>query len=789
MVAPNTNQAIEFLKAWRIAPTLTAIDPEEKRPPDTCAFAKPVDWEAVRQWIDKHNGTRNIYFSVNPLTKEAQKQNKKASREGIQALAALHVDLDPRLGETQEQARERLTKVLREANPKPSVIIASGGGVQGFWMLAEPHMLGGTLAMAEDAKLWNVALERKFGGDSCHDICRIMRLPGTINLPNATKRAKGRVPALAEIVEADYSRLYSLEQFEKAAADAPKSEAQPAPSGAAAIRAEPAVNKQITIAWAQVPRHAGWLKSAADLPSDFSAKGHIIVGHSGSLKDLQADLADAGVVEKPYASWSEVTHALAAIFKADGRYSPEQIAAALMCPLPCNQHVTKEQDEAKRRRAIERSLSRSHEPSKWVRGELPWRETRVNGSPIPSMHNARLCIDALGIKCRHDTFHNKLLVGFDGDVMHEVQLLVGEVTDNTILALRTIISKRYGFDPEDKHTRDAVQSIALEHCFDPVCELIDEAQRVWEQDRQNRIDRFAPDYLNTDDTPLSRALARKHLIAAVRRVRQPGCKYDMIVVLESPEGLNKSSAIRVLAGHENFSDESILGQRGREVQEQLADVWMHESSELAGMSRADIENVKAFASRQEDRARPAYGHYLRRQKRHSIEWGTTNDSEYLQSLTGNRRFGCLAVRCMIDLDKLQRDRLLLLGEAAHYEAQGESLVIDEKLWPDAREENERRRIRDPWEDILADIPAKYVHRVGDREAVSSADLLGKVLHIEHDKLTRAHSMRLAPIMKRLGWERDGNKVWIGDQQVRGYSRPAPLGDGQKPKGGGDGIPF
>jgi predicted P-loop ATPase len=74
------------------------------------------------------------------------------------------------------------------------------------------------------------------------------------------------------------------------------------------------------------------------------------------------------------------------------------------------------------------------------------------------------------------------------------------------------------------------------------------------------------------------------------------------------------------------------------VQEQLADIWIHENADLAGMRKAEVEAVKAFASRQSDDARPAFGRVLVRQKRHSIEAGTTNSSEYLQSQTGNRRF-------------------------------------------------------------------------------------------------------------------------------------------------------
>jgi hypothetical protein len=96
---------------------------------------------------------------------------------------------------------------------------------------------------------------------------------------------------------------------------------------------------------------------------------------------------------------------------------------------------------------------------------------------------------------------------------------------------------------------------------------------------------------------------------------------------------------------------------------------MHENADLAGMRRAEIEHVKAFASRQVDRARPAYGRVREDRPRRSIEWGTTNNDEYLLSQTGNRRFWPLKTG-KIDLDALMRDREQLLGEAATYEAGG-----------------------------------------------------------------------------------------------------------------------
>jgi predicted P-loop ATPase len=649
--------------------------------------------------------------------------------------------------------------------------------------------LGRALPPSE-AKQIAIKLSDAIGGDTgTKDVSHLWRIPGTLNWPSKTKldRNRSAVPQLVTVKLAWSGETVEPEALWEAVKDADPT--------ARAIKAGP-----VTLDWSKVGDHAGWLKSVNDLPGQngirpFSIKGQVIIAHSGNLGELEYDLMQAGqVMPKPYKSWSEVSFALAAIFKHDGRLTNEQIAAALMCDLDCNQHVTKQPDDAKRRRAVERLVSRSHEgpqqQQKKIEGEPDWRERKVNGNPVASMHNARLAVIALGIVCSKDLFHNRLLFGYADDKARHVMtdILGGEVNDDGILALRQLLSDRFGFDLTAQHTRDAVVSLALDHCFDPVLDLIDKAEAEW--DGVERLDRMAVDYLNGEDTKINRAFIRKTMIGLIARARTPGCKFDTIMVLESKEGFNKSTAWRVLAGDDNFSDESIIGKESKEVQEQLADVWIHESADLAGMRKADVETVKAYASRQEDRARAAFAHFLKRQPRHSIEVGTTNSKEYLQSQTGNRRFWGMEVRKSIDIEKLKRDRMQLIGEAARCHSKGESVVLDEALWPDAAVEQEKRRTKEPWEDILAYTPIhrreQYIHdgvmveRVtpiihftdDQMEVVATTDLMEHMLKIPVERQNHANAMKVSNAMKQLGWQRhDNGKVTIGGRRVQGYFRP------------------
>jgi hypothetical protein len=407
-----------------------------------------------------------------------------------------------------------------------------------------------------------------------------------------------------------------------------------------------------------------------------------------------------------------------------------------------------------------------------------WRERFASGAARPSSHNAELAIEAAGIVCSEDTFHGRLSI--DRGAGGKRLAFLGNMTDANLRGLRFWLSARYGLDFGEYHVREAALEMAHRNTFDPVLEMLAKAEKDW--DGVPRLDRMAADYFNCEDTELNRQCVRKTMIAAVARVREPGCKFDTILTMESPEGWNKSTALRLLAGDDNFSDASIIGHGMgmREVQEQLAGIWIHENSELAGLRKAEVEAVKAFASRQEDLARPAYGRFLVTQPRHSIEVATTNSSEYLLSQTGNRRFWPIKILKPIDLFRLRRDRKQLWGEAAHYQSQDETLTLPEALWPAAALEQEQRRLPDPWEVLLAQLSAAVadgpmkgfgngiVHVVNGQERVASAVIFKHVLEIPAGQLHNGHSKHLADCMRVLGWKAGVFK--IDGQTTRGYTR-------------------
>jgi len=214
---PNYGASWDFLTKFHadrlVVVTGISLD-KQKIPTETFG---PKDRERFLKWVESCGKSQmNLYFSVG---EPMQAATKKLERTDIRAVHYLHVDLDPRVGEDLAQGRKRIEALLRSPTgglPPPTGIVFSGGGYQGYWKLREPLLVNGDLSVAEDLKLYNLQIERLLGGDNCHDVSRIMRLPGSVNLPDARKQKKGRVPELSAVVEWDDSRVYDIGQFTRA---------------------------------------------------------------------------------------------------------------------------------------------------------------------------------------------------------------------------------------------------------------------------------------------------------------------------------------------------------------------------------------------------------------------------------------------------------------------------------------------------------------------------------------------------------------------------------------------
>jgi putative DNA primase/helicase len=98
---------------------------------------------------------------------------------------------------------------------------------------------------------------------------------------------------------------------------------------------------------------------------------------------------------------------------------------------------------------------------------------------------------------------------------------------------------------------DAMFAVAAFNRCHPVRDWI--ASLRW--DGKPRLDSWLQRAFGAPDDDYHRAVGAKVLIGAVRRVRQPGCKFDTMMILEGPQNIGKSTAIKRLFGEHWFTDQ------------------------------------------------------------------------------------------------------------------------------------------------------------------------------------------------------------------------------------------
>lgn len=220
----------------------------------------------------------------------------------------------------------------------------------------------------------------------------------------------------------------------------------------------------------------------------------------------------------------------------------------------------------------------------------------------------------------------------------------------------------YGIKITDRDLRAAIDMAAQENAFHPIREYL--TRVTWDQ--VPRVESLWIDYVKAPDDAYHRAVARLMMVAGVTRIFEPGHKFDFATILEGIQGKRKSTLIGVL-GRRWFGELDGDFHDSKQMIELMQGKWILEIPELTGFGRSDVRAIKAFISRQNDRARLAYARRAGEYPRQCVFIGSTNDREYLKDDTGGRRFWPVQCRLQpdeeIDTDRLARNVDQLWAEA------------------------------------------------------------------------------------------------------------------------------
>lgn len=393
---------------------------------------------------------------------------------------------------------------------------------------------------------------------------------------------------------------------------------------------------------------------------------------------------------------------------------------------------------------------------------------------------------------------NKHRDGIDARSGLPWEQMKGGWNDSDNAALKVYLSNKYGIYSPTK-TKDAVLAVAAERAYHPIKEYLD---HLSEWDGIDRVETLLIDYFDAIDNSYTRAVTRKMMVAAVARIYHPGTKFDSVLILNGPQGIGKSTFFAKLAG-DWFSDSlTLTDMKDKAGPEKLQGYWILELGELAGMRKTDVEVVKSFISRSDDKYRASYGVNVESHPRQCIIVGSTNaESGFLRDITGNRRFWPVRISgdgkrkawqmSVYDVEQIWAETLVLYakGEKLYLEGSDVELATNEQA--DAMESDEREGLvrtyldtllPDDWNALSLYERRNYLNgsefggesRVGtvERTLVCNMEIWCECFGRDASAMKPADSYAIAGIMKKInGWNKyQGNKNGTSNFPIYGRQR-------------------
>jgi len=361
--------------------------------------------------------------------------------------------------------------------------------------------------------------------------------------------------------------------------------------------------------------------------------------------------------------------------------------------------------------------------------------------------------------------------------------------------LVAFIDKRYGVFSARNYEL-ALTKVADDRAYHPIREYL---EGLPEWDRIPRIDTLLIDYLGAEDSPYTRAVTRKTLVAAVARIISPGTKHDSILVLNGKQGIGKSTLFSKL-GQQWYSDSlSISDMKDKTAPEKLQGYWILELGELAEIKKMDVETVKSFITRTDDKYRPSYGRTVESHPRQCIVVGTTNsDGGFLRDITGNRRFwpvwvsgeGKYRAWELTDIDLIWAEALVKYQDGEELFLKGDVAMAAFAEQRNAMENDEREGmvldyletlLPDSWDTMDIYRRIEYIRSPDDptrangnvrRNQVCVMEIWCECFGKPRESIKKADSYEIQGILNRIGgWSLfDGNKTGKKSLPIYGIQR-------------------
>ena len=192
----------------------------------------------------------------------------------------------------------------------------------------------------------------------------------------------------------------------------------------------------------------------------------------------------------------------------------------------------------------------------------------------------------------------------------------------------------------DQHIQKAINHVAHKNSFHPIKDII--VNLEW--DGVKRVDEILINILGATDNQLNRILTKKWFYGLMKRLFEPGCNWDnMLIIHDNCGGTGKSTfAQRIALDEYCTTNIDIYNLSDKDNIAKLNSNWIINFDELAQFDKSDMDRLKGFLTEKRSTARLAYRRNDESYERHCVFYGSTNQDNFLRDYTdvtkAERRF-------------------------------------------------------------------------------------------------------------------------------------------------------
>ena len=215
--------------------------------------------------------------------------------------------------------------------------------------------------------------------------------------------------------------------------------------------------------------------------------------------------------------------------------------------------------------------------------------------------------------------------------------LSGAIDDLIIREIRAYIATKYKLDYKKSDIADILEVVAGEHSYNPLKDYLESCENEYKE-LVNQRDPFdiLRHYLNIKDDEYNRIIVDLFFRGAVAKVFDPSIKFDFVLDLTGRQGVGKTQFFEGLFTHKYFTTVETFTDKDDKAR--MVRNWCVFDDEMVASKKASFSELKKFITETKLEFRPPYASSDRRLPKSFIIVRATNDHDYLNDLTGERRF-------------------------------------------------------------------------------------------------------------------------------------------------------